>query len=191
MSQNATLRKYGESATLCFDLFQPDGVDLEVGATFAAGDIKIMKDEGAEANTTNLPTDEGQTYSIVLTATEMQAARIKIIIVDQTATKVWLDTTINIETYGNASAQHAFDLDTALDVPTATENADALLNRDMSAVSDTNDRSPLNALRFLRNYWYTSGTTRTVRKEDDSTVAWTATLTASATADTITGSDPD
>jgi len=44
------------------------------------------------------------------------------------------------------------NLDTQIaGLPTATENADALLNRDMSAVSDTNSRSPLNALRLLRN----------------------------------------
>lgn len=75
-------------------------------------------------------------------------------------------------------------------VPTATENADALLNRDMSAVSDTTARSPLNALRFLRNKWSVSGTTLTVTKEDDSTSAWTATVTTDATADPITGNDP-
>ncbi len=49
------LRKYGESATILFTLFQPGGDDFEPAAPFAAGDVKIMKDEGAEANTTNLP----------------------------------------------------------------------------------------------------------------------------------------
>ncbi len=49
-------------------------------------------------------------------------------------------------------------------LPTATENADALLNRDMSAVSDTNSRSPLNALRLLRNKWSVTGSTMTVTK---------------------------
>jgi hypothetical protein len=83
------------------------------------------------------------------------------------------------------------DLDTQLDaLPTATENADALLNRDMSAVSDTNARTPLNALRFLRNKWAVVGTTLTVRKEDDSTEAWTAEVTGDSAADPITGSDP-
>lgn len=75
-------------------------------------------------------------------------------------------------------------------LPTATQNADALLNRDMSAVSDTNARTPLNALRFLRNKWSVSGTTLSVTKEDDSTEAWTATVTADSGADPITGSDP-
>jgi len=76
------------------------------------------------------------------------------------------------------------------DIPTATQNADALLNRDMSAVSDTNSRSPLNALRFLRNKWSLATSTLTVTKEDDSTSAWTATVTTDAAAEPIIGSDP-
>jgi hypothetical protein len=76
------------------------------------------------------------------------------------------------------------------DIPTATQNADALLNRDMSAVSDTNARSPLNALRFIRNKWSIAGTTLTVTKEDDATSAWTATVTAAPGADPISGNDP-
>ena len=76
------------------------------------------------------------------------------------------------------------------DNPTAVENADALLNRDMSAISDGNARSPLNALRFLRNKWSISGTTLTVTKEDDSTSAWTSTVTEDASANPITGNDP-
>lgn len=75
-------------------------------------------------------------------------------------------------------------------LPTATENADALLNRDMSAVSDTNARSPLNALRFLRNKWSAPAGTLTVTKEDDTTTAWTSALTSDAAANPITGSDP-
>lgn len=74
--------------------------------------------------------------------------------------------------------------------PTATENADALLNRDMSAVSDTNARSPLNALRFLRNKWVLTSSTLSVKKENDVTEAWTAEVTTAPGADPISGSDP-
>ena len=70
------IQPYGVSYTLNFSLYEPDSGDLEIAASFASGDIKIMKDEGTEANTTNLPTDEGQGYSLVLTATEMQTAPI-------------------------------------------------------------------------------------------------------------------
>lgn len=98
-----------------------------------------------------------------------------------------LDAAATRSAIGLASA----NLDTQLDaLPTATENADALLKRDMSAVTGESARSPLNALRFLRNKWSISGTTLTVTKEDDSTSAWSATVTATAGADPITGSDP-
>lgn len=73
---------------------------------------------------------------------------------------------------------------------TANQLADALLNRDMSAVSDTNARTPLNALRFLRNKYSISGTTLTIYAEDDTTAKWTSTVTTNASADPITGSDP-
>lgn len=105
------LRKYGVEATIDFSLYEVDGVNFRIDAVHAAGDTTLMKDEATEASTTNGFTDEGKGYSIVLTATEMQAARIVIYVVDLTATKVWLDRTIIIETYGHASAQHAFDLD--------------------------------------------------------------------------------
>src|SRR6266849_4014368 len=52
------------------------------------------------------------------------------------------------------------------DVPTAIENADALLKRDMSAVTGESARSPLNALRWLRNKWTIVTGTLTVYKED-------------------------
>lgn len=75
-------------------------------------------------------------------------------------------------------------------VPTAIENADALLNRDMAAGTDTNARSPRNALRFLRNKWSITGTTLTVTKEDDTAAAWTSTVATSAGADPVVGNDP-
>jgi hypothetical protein len=74
-------------------------------------------------------------------------------------------------------------------LPTATENADALLNRDMAAVSDTESRSPLNALRFIRNGFSIAGATLTVLKEDDTTPAYTRDLTTDPTADPIVGVD--
>lgn len=86
-------------------------------------------------------------------------------------------------------ATGAIDAD-ALATDAVTEIADGVLNRDMSAVSDTNARSPLNALRFLRNKWDVSSTTLTVKKEDDSTTAWTGTVTAAPGADPISGNDP-
>lgn len=68
--------------------------------------------------------------------------------------------------------------------------ADALLDRDMATGTDSGGRTVRNALRFLRNKWSISGTTLTVTKEDDSTSAWTSTLTAAPGADPVSGSDP-
>jgi hypothetical protein len=111
--QGTTLRKYGVQAIVNFELFEVDGLDFRIDAVHAAGDSVIMKDEGAEASTANGFTDEGKGYSLVLSATEMEAARIVIYLADLTATKVWLDKAIVIETYGHASAMHAFDFNTA------------------------------------------------------------------------------
>ena len=71
-----------------------------------------------------------------------------------------------------------------------TSIADAILKRDWSAVSGESARSVLNALRFLRNKWAISGATLTVKKEDDSTTAWTSTVTTAAGADPVTGNTP-
>lgn len=108
------LRKYGAATTIDFELYKLDGAGLKSDAASATHDIKIMKDEGAEADTTaDAFVDEGQGYSLALTATEMTAARVVIYIVDQTSPQAWLDKVLIIETYGHASAQHAFDLDTS------------------------------------------------------------------------------
>jgi len=112
MAQSVHLRKYGVQTTIDFEVYEIDGVDLRVDWVPAAADCEVMKDEGASTQCTNTATDEGSTYSIVLTATEMQAARLVLKIVDA-ATKAFLDKVVIIETYGNASAMHAFDLDTA------------------------------------------------------------------------------
>lgn len=71
-----------------------------------------------------------------------------------------------------------------------TSIAEALLKLDLSTVTGEAARSLLNAVRFLRNKWSISGTTLTVTKEDDTTSAWTATVTTNASAEPVTGSDP-
>ena len=107
------LRKYGVATTVDFCLYELDGTDLQVAAVHAAGDIAMMKDEGNEAAPAAGFVDEGTGYSLALAIAEMQAARITLYIIDQTSPKAWLDKVLIIETYGNASAQHPFDLATA------------------------------------------------------------------------------
>jgi hypothetical protein len=72
-------------------------------------------------------------------------------------------------------------------IPTANQNADALLKRDWTAVTGEAARSVLNALRFIRNKFSTTATpgSVTVYKEDDTTVAYTKTVTTDPSADPI------
>ena len=149
------------------------------GSAITSGTITgyYLLDGGTQGTITDTPVHEGNgQWSVDLLAGEMNGDIVGLLFSGGGAVPV----SFTIKT------------DTVLvsEVPTATENADALLNRDMSAVSDTNSRSPLNALRFLRNQWTVVGTTLTVYEEDDSTSAWTASLTTDANADPITGSNP-
>lgn len=109
------LSKYGVARNIEIPLVKRAVVDHAVGAdwTPVAGDVKISKDGGAAANVTNLPTAIAMGNSAIwefnLTATEMQAAEVNVTIADS-ATKAVEDSGFDLETYGNASAQHAVDL---------------------------------------------------------------------------------
>lgn len=126
MLMHTFLRKYGTQSTIDFSLYDITGVDLKTDAVYAAGDVKVMLDEGAEANSTNGFVDEGQGYSIVLTAAELTAARVVVYVVDQ-ATKVWLDTAVVIETFGHASAMYPFDLSVATQNVNVTSIANGVI----------------------------------------------------------------
>ena len=179
------LRKYGVEATINFHLYEVDGVDLRIDATVGTADIFVMKDEGAEGASTNAATDKGNGYSLVLTATEMEAARITIYLIDQTATKVWLDTVINIETYGHASAQHAFDLDLAA-LTEAEINAQMVDVLKTDTIAEMSAGAPpaaptmeevLNYLyRLFRNKTLTTSALITVRKDADDGDLFKATI---------------
>jgi len=73
---------------------------------------------------------------------------------------------------------------------TANQIADAILTRDWTLVSGEAARSALNALRILRNKVSESGGTLTITEEDDSTTAWTASVTTSVSANPIITIDP-
>jgi hypothetical protein len=127
------LRKYGVETTINFELYETDGTDLKTDAASATGDVTLYRDEAAvETLDADAFTDEGAIYSLTLSAAEMQAARIIICVVDQ-GTKAWLDKVLIVETYGNASAMHAFDLDTA----TQNVNVASTSDIDFSATQKT------------------------------------------------------
>lgn len=93
---------YGTQTTFGFatqDFTDVD--DLYIGTAWAAGDAKISKDWGAVASTTNTPaqiTASQPIHTIVLTATEMQAAEIFVTIRDQTEAEVFEPVVIHITT---------------------------------------------------------------------------------------------
>lgn len=121
---NIYLRKYGVEATVNFELYELDGTDLVATAASASGDINLIRDEDAEEELdADAFVDEGIVYSLVVSATEMGAKRITIYIIDQSTPKIWLDKVLIIETYGNASAQHPFDLGTAATAMRGTDSA--------------------------------------------------------------------
>lgn len=111
----AELRKYAAGSVIYFPLIDAGAADFEATPVgFVAGDCQISKDGGGFGNTTNLPAHLGLgIYSLTLTAAELTAAKALIVIKDQTVPKAWEDQAINVETYGHASAEHAFDLDSA------------------------------------------------------------------------------
>lgn len=96
--------KYGAETTFYFTFENPaDADDLFTGdaTNFAAGDVKLSKDGGAAANTTNLPvqiTASQPLYSLTLTAAEMQAEKAIVSLRDATATEVFGPVTLVIDT---------------------------------------------------------------------------------------------
>lgn len=69
--------------------------------TLAAGDAKISKDEGALANLTTLPSVTPASSKLVLvelSATEMNADKVTVILSDQTDPPEWADVMITILT---------------------------------------------------------------------------------------------
>ncbi|OLE52112.1 MAG: hypothetical protein AUG51_19335 [Acidobacteria bacterium 13_1_20CM_3_53_8] len=133
-------RKYGVATTIDLPMIKRGVADYAVSAdwTPAAGDCKISKDEGADANTTNLPSAVASAtakWKLDLTATEMQAKRIFITIIDQ-GTKAVEDQSVIIETYGHASAQSPVDYDNAASLGLTNLDA-AVSSRSTYAGADT------------------------------------------------------
>lgn len=154
-----------------FPILDADG-DLVPGATGL--DSEISKDGGTFTDCTN-------------EATEIATAS-GIYFLDITATEMDCDTAALIVKTTSAGAKT-----TALVLYPGgpIQVADEILVRDWTAITRTPAaRSVWNALRLLRNLWTLTGGNLTVKKEDDSTTAWTATVTSDAAAEPITGVDP-
>lgn len=84
--------EYGVAKTFDLPFVTYGATDFLPGVTLATGDVKISKDNGAFVNIATLPTINGAWMEITLSATETEASRIKIQVIDLTATKVFEDT---------------------------------------------------------------------------------------------------
>ena len=108
----AFIRRYATAATLQVPLQEAGSLDPATGATFVAGDVKLSKDGGALANVATLPVESPAAsglYTLSLSAAEMSAARLTVLIADQTVPKDFENRIILLETFGHASAQHPYD----------------------------------------------------------------------------------
>lgn len=178
-------------------LDEDDGKTVETGLTISQADIRLSKNGGAfaQSNDTGGAThDESGWYYLTLDATDINTlGRLLVNIHESGALPVWREfMVLPANVYNSLVAGSDYlDVEVATIVASAANTiADALLKRDWTSVTGEAARSVLNALRFLRNKWSISGTTLTVTKEDDSTPAWTGTVTTDAAADPITANDP-
>jgi hypothetical protein len=130
-------RQWGVATTVGFTMPDySDPIDLVTNAdvTFATGDVKYSCDEGAQANIGSLPTEEGTVqFAQALTAAEMRCARVHLLYID-TATKVWADWGIIIETYG---CHTATDFTATIRCGTAVDGDTQEITLDASASSTT------------------------------------------------------
>ena len=187
-----------------------DGVAVTDGVV---GDFKISKNGGAPAalnGSATLTHRHTGFYSLALTASDLDTVGQAEVTIDDTVNSCGMRVITVVEEavydiFFAASATGAVPVasiaNNAITTASINDGAltaakaaagffDAILTRDWTSVSGEASRSVLNALRFLRNKWSISGTTLTITEEDDTTSAWTATVTPDAAAEPITGSDP-
>src|SRR3990167_4785743 len=111
----AELRRYGVADTVHFVLIAAGTTNFTASPVFQSEDVILRRDGNSAAFTTNLPVGFGRGhFRLNLTAGELTAQKIMVLVQDQTTLKVWEDNAIYIETYGSPGpAQHLFDTDVA------------------------------------------------------------------------------
>lgn len=102
-------RKYGVQTTIHFAVYDTNSPWALYETAPAAGDVFIVKNGKAETATTNNAVDIGKTHEITLTATEMAAAELMLVIQDQSSPALFGDEVILIDVYGDANAAEQFD----------------------------------------------------------------------------------
>jgi hypothetical protein len=108
---SAILRKYAAATAagshIRVPVIKAGAIDFAASGdwTPAAGDVKISKDGGTQANIGTLPTYTNGAWQFQLTAAELTCKQLEIMVVDS-ATKAVEDQAILVETYGSFSALH-------------------------------------------------------------------------------------
>ncbi len=105
--------KYGEAATLDFCLYDSNSPWALYETAPATADVNVFRDQGVSESADNAIVDEGPFFSWTISAAEATAKTITLVIQDATAPPAYMDSVIVITTFGDASALHTFDLDSA------------------------------------------------------------------------------
>ncbi len=118
MASRVILAKYGVAFTYPVTLINANTGNFATTADYteATGDVQVSKDNGAYANRSfglsAVAGTNGTTWNHVLTATEMQAKFIRVLIADASP-KAILDEEFIIQTFGDANASIIADLSQA------------------------------------------------------------------------------
>lgn len=122
-------RLYGVASSISFPLFKAGTRDFATSSDYtpASGDIYIKVGTGGSYSSysqTNLTFETNGMWKLALGTSELSGDEVYIRIVDS-ATKLIDDAAFKLETFGNASALYAFDLDQAtpnVNVATMTDD---------------------------------------------------------------------
>jgi len=183
-----------------------DGKTAETGLTISQADIRLSKNGGDIAQSNNsagATHDELGYYDVPLDTTDTGTlGTLRVAVHESGALPVWQDFMIvpaNVWDSLFGADKLAVDVEeigadmitaAAIAADAGAEIADALLDRNMGTGSDSGGRTVRNALRVLRNKVTCTAGAITVYKENDTTEAWTGTVTGDAAANPVVEVDP-
>lgn len=124
--------RYGVAETFNFKLYNADGT-LDVDEVDGGTEVSVSCNEGAETTATNDFADEGNFYSVALTATEMQCERIAVVIA-ATTTEVFF-----IQTIDSTSAMTPMIVQTGDSFARLGAPAGASVSADIAAIEGQTD----------------------------------------------------
>jgi hypothetical protein len=118
--------RYGVAETVNFKLYNADGT-LDVDEADGGTEVSLSCDEGAETTATNDFADEGNFYSIALTAAELKCERVTVVVAATTTEVFFIETSAlnpGVSAFGTAQSGTG----TTIVLAAATSYADDFLN---------------------------------------------------------------